>query len=143
MRNLQEQVKKAFCYQKILNKRSLPRISKVFLDHLNNFFSQQFRTILVTKYHLQNQYTEQSLFSGETRDILLRQSSICAHLVKSYMMYLSRLKLSNHTVKYCTKQFCLKYSGGKSKHFWARIFCEILPIHTIVYSFKRSFLYPV
>ena len=29
-----------------------PRISKVFLDHYNNFFSQQGRTILVTKYHL-------------------------------------------------------------------------------------------
>ena len=29
----------------------LPRISKVFLDHQNNFFSQQVRTILVTKYH--------------------------------------------------------------------------------------------
>ena len=28
-----------------------PRISKVFLDHQNNFFSQQVRTILVTKYH--------------------------------------------------------------------------------------------
>ena len=26
-------------------------ISKFFLDHQNNFFSQQVRTILVTKYH--------------------------------------------------------------------------------------------
>ena len=30
-----------------------PRISKVSLDHQNNFFSQQVRTILVTKYHFQ------------------------------------------------------------------------------------------
>ena len=30
-----------------------PRISKVFLDHQNNFFLHQVRTILVTKYHLQ------------------------------------------------------------------------------------------
>ena len=28
-----------------------PRISKVFLDHQNNFFSHQVITILVTKYH--------------------------------------------------------------------------------------------
>ena len=28
-----------------------PQISKVFLEHQNNFFSQQVRTILVTKYH--------------------------------------------------------------------------------------------
>ena len=28
-----------------------PRISKVFLDHQNNFFSHQVRKILVTKYH--------------------------------------------------------------------------------------------
>ena len=30
-----------------------PRISKVFLEHKNNFFSQLVRTILVTKYHWQ------------------------------------------------------------------------------------------
>ena len=37
---------------KILKLLSLqPRISKVFLDHENIFFSQQVRTILVTKYH--------------------------------------------------------------------------------------------
>ena len=37
---------------KILQILSLqPRISKVFLDHESNFFSQQVRTILVTKYH--------------------------------------------------------------------------------------------
>ena len=29
-----------------------PRISKVFLNHQNNFFSQQVGTILVTKHHL-------------------------------------------------------------------------------------------
>ena len=29
-----------------------PRILKVFLDHMNNFFSQQVTTILVTKYQL-------------------------------------------------------------------------------------------
>ena len=31
-----------------------PRISNIFLDHQNNFFSQQVRTILVTKYHLRH-----------------------------------------------------------------------------------------
>ena len=69
MRNLQEQVEKAFCVPKIvltfycLNELFLviskclqilglqPRFSKVFLDHHNNFFSHKFRTILVTKYH--------------------------------------------------------------------------------------------
>ena len=48
-RNFQEQVKKAF--SKILKILGLqPRISKVFLDQQNNFFSQKVRTILDTKY---------------------------------------------------------------------------------------------
>ena len=33
-----------------------PKISKVFLDHQNIVFSQQVRTILVTKHHFQSQY---------------------------------------------------------------------------------------
>ena len=66
MRKLQEDVKKSILlpkivltfhclnklFSKILQILSLqPRISIVFLDHQNNFFTQQVRTILVTKYH--------------------------------------------------------------------------------------------
>ena len=64
LRNLLEQVKKAFCsdlslfenivlvISKILQTLGLQsRISKVFLDLQNIFFSQQVRTSLVTKYH--------------------------------------------------------------------------------------------
>ena len=68
MRNLQEQVKKAFCYQKLfwpftvwINcssdlknfANSWPSASnfKSFSRSLEHFFSQYARTILVTKYH--------------------------------------------------------------------------------------------
>ena len=68
MGNFLEQVKKTFCYQKCLDlslfewivlviSKKLqilglqPRISKVFSQSLEQFFSQYFRTILVRKYH--------------------------------------------------------------------------------------------
>ena len=39
--------------------------------------------------------------------------------------------------------FASNIQEENSRHFWAQIFCEMLPIHTIVNSFKRSCLYPV
>ena len=54
-----------------------------------------------------------------------------AHLVKSYMTYLCKLKLSNHTTKYSTKYFASNIREENTRHFWAKIFCEILLIHTI------------
>ena len=44
--------KRVFCFQNYFDLLFQPRISKVFLDHQNNFFSQQVRTILVTKYRI-------------------------------------------------------------------------------------------
>ena len=68
IRNLQEQVKKAFCYQKLFwpftswmncsidlknfaNSRPLASNFKRFFQSLEHFFSQLVRAILVTKYH--------------------------------------------------------------------------------------------
>ena len=60
LRNLQEQVKKAICYQKLfwpftvwINcSRDLKNFANSLNNHLNTFFSQQFRTFVVTKFHL-------------------------------------------------------------------------------------------
>ena len=75
LRNLQEQVKTVLIFHFALFKQIVvviskflqilglqPRISKVFLDHQNIFFSQQVKTILVTKYHLQLSKCVESLF---------------------------------------------------------------------------------
>ena len=59
LRNIQEQVEKEFCYQKLFRPftincsndlKNLASNVKNFLDHQNKFFSQYVRTILVTKY---------------------------------------------------------------------------------------------
>ena len=51
-----------FFFQRTKPRQS--RISKVFLDNQNNFFSQQVRTILVTKYHFTINRNNMSLLAS-------------------------------------------------------------------------------
>ena len=49
-----------------------PRISKVFLDHKNNSFSQQVRTILETKYHFHFRGQTSQRYLGITELLILQ-----------------------------------------------------------------------
>ena len=105
MRNLQEQVKKAFCLNKLFQFQILglqPRISKVFLDHYNIFF----RTVG------QNNFGDKILciFKLQKQQKSKQRHQVLLHLVFSHQLIQSNNWVRKYRSKYIQIQLiCLQY----------------------------------
>ena len=81
-----------------------PRVTKVFLDHQNNFFSQQVRTILVAKYHSQKQTLMLKVQNIYNATLTMFISRLHLKIVKSINYFEFRLQNRNSELFSYTKR---------------------------------------
>ena len=122
LRNLQEQVKKAFCYQNfsdlsVFKDHKKFKNSQKFFSIKKQFFPQLARTILVTKYHF-SQYRSEHFWKQNTRMLERKKASCHVLLLRCFSKmktnsllparryYYIKLKKSIPTIQ--RNDFCLK-----------------------------------